>query len=77
MALGPGGRALREWLPDGLARRPVPPLAGIAAILLLWHLGAYGLWESTEARYAEIEARNNLPNPDLIQVGQKLVIPKA
>ncbi|SFZ76482.1 transporter substrate-binding and LysM peptidoglycan-binding domain-containing protein [Chitinimonas taiwanensis] len=30
-----------------------------------------------KARYAEIEARNNLPNPDLIQVGQKLVIPKA
>ena len=48
---------MREWLPDGLARRPVLPLAGIAAILLLWHLGAYGLWESTEARYAEIAAR--------------------
>ena len=29
-----------------------------------------------KARYAEIEARNNLPNPDLIQVGQKLVLPK-
>jgi 4-amino-4-deoxy-L-arabinose transferase len=28
-----------------------------AAALLLWHLGAYGLWESTEARYAEIAAR--------------------
>lgn len=28
-------------------------------------------------RYGEIEARNNLPNPNLIQVGQKLVIPKA
>jgi 4-amino-4-deoxy-L-arabinose transferase-like glycosyltransferase len=28
-----------------------------AATLLLWHLGAYGLWESTEARYAEIAAR--------------------
>lgn len=28
------------------------------------------------ARYKEIEARNNLPNPNLIQVGQKLVIPK-
>jgi ABC-type amino acid transport substrate-binding protein len=27
-------------------------------------------------RYHEIEARNNLPNPDLISVGQKLVIPK-
>ncbi|MDN3575652.1 transporter substrate-binding domain-containing protein [Chitinimonas viridis] len=30
-----------------------------------------------KARYAEIEVRNNLPNPDLIQVGQKLVIPKG
>lgn len=29
------------------------------------------------ARYKEIEARNNLANPNLIQVGQKLVIPKA
>lgn len=28
-------------------------------------------------RYGEIESRNNLPNPNLIQVGQKLVIPKA
>lgn len=28
-------------------------------------------------RYTEIETRNNLPNPNLIQVGQKLVIPKA
>jgi ABC-type amino acid transport substrate-binding protein len=27
-------------------------------------------------RYVEIESRNNLPNPNLIQVGQKLVIPK-
>lgn len=27
-------------------------------------------------RYAEIEARNNLPNPNLIQVGQTLVIPR-
>jgi ABC-type amino acid transport substrate-binding protein len=27
-------------------------------------------------RYAEIEARNNLPNPNLIRVGQRLVIPK-
>jgi ABC-type amino acid transport substrate-binding protein len=26
-------------------------------------------------RYGEIEARNNLPNPNLIQVGQALVIP--
>lgn len=29
------------------------------------------------ARYAELEARNNLPNPNLIQVGQKLVVPKV
>lgn len=28
-------------------------------------------------RHNEIESRNNLPNPNLIQVGQKLVIPKA
>ena len=28
-------------------------------------------------RYAEIERRNNLPNPNLILVGQKLVIPKG
>lgn len=27
-------------------------------------------------RYSEIEARNNLPNPNLIQVGQALVIPR-
>ncbi|MDZ7921354.1 LysM peptidoglycan-binding domain-containing protein [Rhodoferax sp.] len=27
-------------------------------------------------RYTEIETRNNLPNPNLIQVGQKLVVPK-
>ncbi|GAB3258905.1 transporter substrate-binding and LysM peptidoglycan-binding domain-containing protein [Chitinimonas naiadis] len=30
-----------------------------------------------KARFVEIETRNNLPNPDLIQVGQKLVIPKG
>jgi ABC-type amino acid transport substrate-binding protein len=28
-------------------------------------------------RFGEIETRNNLPNPNLIQPGQKLVIPKA
>lgn len=28
-------------------------------------------------RYAEIESRNNLPNPNLIQIGQRLVIPKV
>lgn len=27
-------------------------------------------------RYVEIETRNNLPNPNLISVGQKLVIPR-
>ena len=37
--------------------RPLPVLLVAAAALLLWHLGAYGLWESTEARYAEIAAR--------------------
>ncbi|MCK5438697.1 MAG: glycosyltransferase family 39 protein [Gemmatimonadetes bacterium] len=37
--------------------RPLPVLLVAAATLLLWHLGAYGLWESTEARYAEIAAR--------------------
>jgi 4-amino-4-deoxy-L-arabinose transferase len=29
----------------------------LAATLLLWNLGGYGLWESTEARYAEVAAR--------------------
>ena len=48
---------MRDWLPDPLARRPLVPLLLLAATLLLWHLGAYGLWESTEARYAEIAAR--------------------
>lgn len=37
--------------------RPLPFLLLAAAALLLWHLGAYGLWESTEARYAEIASR--------------------
>ncbi len=37
--------------------RPLPALLVAAAALLLWHLGGYGLWESTEARYAEIAAR--------------------
>jgi 4-amino-4-deoxy-L-arabinose transferase len=46
-----------RWLPDALARRPLVPLLVLATALLLWHLGAYGLWESTEARYAEIAAR--------------------
>jgi 4-amino-4-deoxy-L-arabinose transferase-like glycosyltransferase len=48
---------VNRWLPDALARRPLVPLLLLAAALLLWHLGAYGLWESTEARYAEIAAR--------------------
>lgn len=48
---------MNRWLPDAFARRPLVPLLVLAAALLLWHLGAYGLWESTEARYAEIAAR--------------------
>ncbi|HEY7472312.1 MAG TPA: glycosyltransferase family 39 protein [Gemmatimonadota bacterium] len=48
---------MRGWLPDPLARRPLVPLLALAATVLLWHLGACGLWESTEARYAEIAAR--------------------
>lgn len=47
----------RRWIPDPLARRPIVPLLILAAAVLLWQLGAYGLWESTEARYAEIAAR--------------------
>ena len=30
-----------------------------------------------KSRFPEIEVRNNLPNPDLIQVGQKLILPKS
>jgi 4-amino-4-deoxy-L-arabinose transferase len=48
---------VNRWLPDALARRPLVPLLLLAAAFSLWHLGAYGLWESTEARYAEIAAR--------------------
>ena len=48
---------MRRWLPDALARRPLVPLLALAVTVLLWHLGGYGLWESTEARYAEIAAR--------------------
>jgi 4-amino-4-deoxy-L-arabinose transferase len=48
---------VKDWLPDSLARRPLAPLLLLASAILLWHLGAYGLWESTEARYAEIAAR--------------------
>ena len=48
---------MRGWLPDFLARRPLLPLLVLALTVLLWHLGSYGLWESTEARYAEIAAR--------------------
>lgn len=44
------------WLPSPLARRPLAVVLAIAATLLVWRLGAYGLWESTEARYAEIAA---------------------
>jgi len=50
---GPGAR----WLPGALGRRPTAALLLLAATLLLWNLGGYGLWESTEARYAEIAAR--------------------
>ena len=46
-----------RWLPGPLARRPLVPFLLLAAVVFLWHLGAYGLWESTEARYAEIAAR--------------------
>lgn len=52
-APGPGER----WLPGALGRRPTVALLLLAATLLLWNLGGYGLWESTEARYAEIAAR--------------------
>ncbi|HET6341526.1 MAG TPA: glycosyltransferase family 39 protein, partial [Gemmatimonadota bacterium] len=52
-APGPGER----WLPDALERRPTAALLLLAATLLVWNLGGYGLWESTEARYAEIAAR--------------------
>ena len=34
-----------------------PALLLLATACLLWGIGAYGLWESTEARYAEIAAR--------------------
>jgi nucleoid-associated protein YgaU len=30
----------------------------------------------SSAMYRKIQARNNLPNPDLIQIGQILVIPR-
>lgn len=40
-------------------------LGNIAAVLL-----------GDQKRYAAIQARNNLANPNLIQVGQRLVIPK-
>jgi 4-amino-4-deoxy-L-arabinose transferase len=48
---------MRDWLPDALVRRPLAPLLLLAVAVLMWHLGAYGLWESTEARYGEIAAR--------------------
>ncbi|MGH7562955.1 MAG: ArnT family glycosyltransferase [Gemmatimonadota bacterium] len=50
-------RPAERWLPKAFARRPIVPLSVLAATLLLWNLGDYGLWESTEARYAEIAAR--------------------
>ncbi|MGH7559071.1 MAG: ArnT family glycosyltransferase [Gemmatimonadota bacterium] len=50
-------RPAERWLPEALAERPIVPLCVLAATLLLWNLGGYGLWESTEARYAEIAVR--------------------
>jgi 4-amino-4-deoxy-L-arabinose transferase len=47
---------VREGIAAALERRPAVALAILAAGVLLWQLGAYGLWESTEARYAEIAA---------------------
>ena len=48
---------MRERVAGALERRPAVGLAILAALVLFWQLGAYGLWESTEARYAEIAAR--------------------
>lgn len=50
------GGPLEGWLPGPLARRPRAVVLAVAAGALLWRLGAYGLWESTEARYAEVAA---------------------
>ena len=47
---------MRERIAAAL-ERPAVGLAILAAVVLFWQLGAYGLWESTEARYAEIAAR--------------------
>lgn len=57
MVSGAGPRPAERWLPEALAGRPWAALLLLAATLLLWNLGGYGLWESTEARYAEIAAR--------------------
>ena len=48
---------MSERIAGALERRPAVGLAILAAVVLFWQLGAYGLWESTEARYAEIAAR--------------------
>ena len=45
---------MRERVADAVERRPAVGLAILAAVVQFWQLGAYGLWESTEARYAEI-----------------------
>ena len=50
-----------RWLPAVLGRRPTAALLLLAATLLIWNLGGYGLWESTEARYAEIAAAIGQP----------------
>ncbi len=54
---GATNRPWERWLPAPLTRRPLAACLVLAATVLLWNLGAYGLWESTEARYAEIAAR--------------------
>src|SRR5688572_13486880 len=57
VAVERGTAPLRERISGALERHPAAGLAILAAVVLFWQLGAYGLWESTEARYAEIAAR--------------------
>ncbi len=57
VAAAPAAGRWARWLPGWLAEHPLLALLILAAACLLWQLGAYGLWESTEARYAEIAAR--------------------
>lgn len=47
----------RRWLPGPLARRPLVVVLALSATVLAWGLGGPGLWESTEARYAEVASR--------------------